>query len=360
MVEYLRTKNVSGVTFLLNNITVVILSRDRNYELLRTIEYYEQIGINCLVLHNSNTDLSVNHRWKYITYIRSETTYVDRASMIKNYLRTSLAILSTDDERYLPSTLNTIALELKKQHFQGSVGGQAVGVYKYGHVNCGHINYKYLQNYNNYFKSIHQRVDYHFEKSTTNITFGGMYRMYSSENFLGMMKLFSMNNRISTPYIHEVTSEIYSLAIGPIKYVNDLLWIRNWNVPPINTKDWNRKLVFFDWWKSKEFESEKLLWTKNLNNELKGFLKEGELQLLVSAIVKNRTNEFSQKPIKLLNFKIKQDIKFVIMKSIRFKSAPITMQDVVRELIASKIYFQKKELQMALSSIYKRKWNKYI
>ena len=328
----------------LNELTVVILSRDRNLHLESTIDYYKELDIQLVVLHKTKIPVDEKYFYPKLTYRIVDESYAQRCSISLNYIDTPYAILSTDDERYLPSTLINMLQSLKSNQNIMSVGAQAIALLSYDSLVGGQLLYKYLHGYSNINNDINDRVLLHFVNSKSSITFSAMYRMYRSKDFGKMLKLFSLNEEVSTALITEVTSEVFSLFLGDIVYLDELLWIRNFMVEPINTSDWSRSLTFIDWWGDIRYESERFKWVTNLTSFL------GDVNFIIEKIVINRSNEefiANKAKYKYIN----KRFKYLIRRMLKPKSLPVSIEVACKELDQLGIRYSEGELKYAIKSM---------
>jgi hypothetical protein len=330
----------------LDKLTIVILSRDRDIHLVETIKYYKKYQIKLLVLHKSKTSILSNVKYKKLKYIRIDKSFASRCLIACEFLDTPYAILSTDDERYLPSTLVRMISTLKDNKKIHSVGGQAIAFFTYANLLCGQRLYPYLKSYQNRNKKLKQRLIKHFEVANGNITFSSMYRMYRVKDFKEMLKLFALGDGVSTALITEVTSELFSLSRGQIYYLNDLLWIRNFMVEPINKSDWSRDTTFNNWWNDPIYNVEKSKWLDNI----KMHLPHEEVNLILEFIIRNRKNEIYIKSRSRININVK--FKYLIRKYFFSNTLPKQISKVLDELTYNNIKFSKKELIYALDNMY--------
>lgn len=329
---------------LLDELTIFILSRGRNKHLESTISYYKELDIRLVVLHKTKVPVDEKYLYPKLIYIVVDESYASRCSIALNYLATPYAILSTDDERYLPTTLINMLKVLKSNSIITSVGAQAIALLSYYSLIGGQTLYKYLHGYSNTNNNVNDRVLMHFSNAKSSITFSAMYRMYRSEDFSKMLKLFSLNDEIATALITEVTSEVFSLFLGDIFYLDELLWVRNFMVEPINTSDWSRSLTFKEWWQDVKYESERLKWVSNLKSSL------GDVDFIIENIVINRLNEeFKTGKIKYKSLNIK--FKYLVRRMIKPRSLPVKIAFVYEELKQLNIRYSEDELKYAIQSM---------
>ncbi len=334
----------------LSDLTVVILAKERNEHLKPTIEYYNKLDINLIVVHEVIQPIDMNSSGKNITYVISNRNYAERCLVAQKLIKTSYAILATDDGRYLPHALLNMVETLNQNRKISSVGAQALGVYLFGPILCAAVSCQYNKNYSNLSEILSLRIAHHFKNAGRNVTYDSIYRMYRAHDFKKMLNLFYLNKEISTPYIMEVTSEIFSLSIGGIEYLNDLLWVKNWVVQPTNNSAWNRSLNFTEWWHDSTYELEKKQWKKNLTTKL-GFYNFNLIfpQLLLNREFEIQVNKVIQEKqgIKFLGQKYKFFIKEIINKNLiqnYYKSQ-------LSNLNQANIYYNIGELKVAINSI---------
>jgi hypothetical protein len=332
------------MTIPLDELTVFILSRDRNLHLESTISYYKELDIQLVVLHKTKVPVDKKYLYPKLTYKVVDESYARRCSISLNYIDTPYAILSTDDERYLPTTLFSMLQALKSNNNIMSVGAQAIALLSYHSLVGGQVLYRYLHGYSNTNNDVNGRVVKHFANSESSITFSAMYRMYRSKDFDKMLKLFSLNDEVSTALITEVTSEVFSLFLGNIVYLDELLWIRNFMVEPINTSDWSRSLTFIDWWRDTKYESERFKWVNNLTSFL------GDVNFIIEKVVINRSNEeFISNKVRYKY--ISKKFKYLIRRMLKPKSLPTSIEVTCNELKQLNIRYSEVELKHAIKSM---------
>ena len=267
------------------NVTVVILSRGREEILARTLAYWAKIDISVLVLHNTQKPLDRKSLSSNIEYHVLKMSYGERCRNVPKYLRTQFSILSADDEIFIPSSILQMSKALEKDLFFSSMGGLTIAVGKYGPIETGTHSYSSMKNYKNESNDKYERLQTHFNNSA-GYRNGGIYRLMRSDLMIGLMNIFSEIANFSTPYIYEVTGEIYVNAHGPSKYVNEIYWIRNWINTPVSHGNWNRKIYFDDWVRDPNYDHQ----VKNWNQILRRFLNfsDDRHDLLIQEIIELR------------------------------------------------------------------------
>lgn len=245
------------MTVKMENLQVVIFSRNRHKQLIESLRYWDNCGIQTLVLHNTQDPLNCIDIPQTTKYIVHKGPFSERCEIASQILKLSFFIIASDDERYLPTALFKMVEQLEKFPELASVGGQAIGVMKNGLRYRTNLAYRSQIQYQNKATDPQGRFDFHYERGRNYS--GAMYRVFRREDFKKFLLLISKFSDIGTPYIFEVTAELFWTLIGPSKYLDEVFWIRNWVVPPIQTGDWDRKQYFYEWSQSsthkKEFES---------------------------------------------------------------------------------------------------------
>ncbi len=253
---------------ILNNICVVVISRGRENILKRCIGYWENVGVQLVVVHKSDSPIDPELLSTNVTYIQHQGSFSERCGIAAQNLKGEFSILASDDELYLPSGLIALAQHLKSNPHVSSVGGQALALLKYGFKHQLVQTYSDMKDYSNSSEDAETRLEYNFTERSLKRNSGAMYRMYPTGQMKNFLELLNYLKGISCPYIFEVTAEIYWTLIGSSTYINEVFWIRNWIEPPVQRTDWNRKLYFFEWFKSVKFQDEVSEWIQILRNSV--------------------------------------------------------------------------------------------
>jgi len=338
----------------LESLTIVILSRERQQVLLKTMDYWHKCGVKTLVLDNSSEPIletSIPSSSNYI-YCKG-VSFPERAARAANFLSSTFAILSSDDEQYLPSALKEMISEMNSDPNIASIGGLAIGVDKYGPRVTGSRAYFSMRNYENVNTNNSTRMKFHFSNEYDRNRIAALYRLFYSKELCKILKIFGECTNISTPYIYEVTAEIVATALGGTKYLDTIYWIRNWRIPPIQKNDWNRRLLFFQWWDSSEFEQEKQYWIELLLLSIAEDLNRSELVNFINhfALVGRNSNSSLQTSItKILRFP--NSLKYCLRKIFKSSSLPKRIEDVISEIKAEGIHANLSEIKNVLSNFY--------
>ncbi len=243
----------------LRDVTVVIMSRGRERELRKTLEYWAEVNVSVLVFHNTSTPLQLSKDMSNLRYVVAEVPYGERCGLVGQYLNTKYAILCSDDEVYIPSALAHMKYQLDRNPEIESVGGLTVAVGKYGPITTGNFTYSKMRHYSNLKKTSLDRLNFHFSEGS-GYRNGAIYRLMRAEIMVKTMNLFSKVCSFSTPYIYEVTGEIFVNSQGKSMYIDEVYWLRNWINEPVGHKNWDRKLYYKDWVTLEEYRQQYHNW----------------------------------------------------------------------------------------------------
>jgi len=331
----------------LEDITVLILSRGRDDILTRSLEYWASLPLTVLVLHHTNSPLTSFTNCENVKYINSNTPYGERCALAAQYISSKYAILVSDDDFYLSSGLLALSEVLEARNDLVSVGGQTISVGKYGKLVTGTSAYVHTRNYKNLEDSIFDRLVKHFNVEVGYIN-GSMYRLFRADQFIDLMKNLGSLTSIRTPYIFEVSSEIFANAAGKSEYLNQVLWIRNWINPPVNHSEWKRNLYFFEWAVNREFSDEFSMWREFIERYLN--LDQESFDDLLLRIIKVRQiseqNEISK--LRKHSFHIPEVMKYYLRRIFKPDSLPNTVEEEIQNLIDADVLVNQEEVQRVL------------
>jgi glycosyltransferase domain-containing protein len=332
----------------LSDITVVILSKDRKSELLGSLRYWDEIGVSFLVLHDTDDPLKYVSKNIESKYFVLRANYGVRCGVAYQKLVTKYGILCADDEIFLPSALSRMCEMLDKNQDIQSVGGQAIALGKYGPIITATQVYSNMVNYENKFESPESRLKFHFNP-LHDYKIGGVYRLMRIETLKNILKVFSEIATISTPYIYEITGEILVTAIGKSFYIKEVFWIRNWVNESVVGKQWNRKLYFYRWFESEEFEFERQAWTSSLTKCFRELNHDINLQFFLPLIVSKRKSiEMHEESKKQMRFGfINTYFKYWIKKIIRHSNLPTDLNESINKITATGILLHGREFENA-------------
>lgn len=228
----------------LNNLTILILSHQRQHCLNQVLPYWEKYAIKTLVLDNSPEPLKNLSNYKYCTYVHSQNDFNKRSIEASKLINTKYVMAAADDELYLPATLKKMLDFLESNQDYSSVGGAVLAVWKYGPIIAANWAYKKTFRYHNKESNANARISYHTGDGINPTTSFFTCNMTRSANLINCLKLYGEAPILATDAI----SVLSICAAGKSYYLNDLYWIRNWNEFPKSHKGWDRSIYLHEWW----------------------------------------------------------------------------------------------------------------
>lgn len=331
------------------DLTIVILSRDRHRDLMKTIQYYSQIGIQTVVLHKTQKPLPSQILPNSCRYSIVDKPYAYRCEMASESITSQYALLSSDDERYLPSALTEMMSSMREQNNHGSVGARNLAIGRYGKRITATESFSNLNNYSNQEDQFELAVDKHFSTDLSSVRVGALYRMYSNEDFKTLFRALSKGDVANTPYIFECIAEIASLALGPVKYIPQLYWLRNWTNKMVSLEDWNRKITFGSWWHDFQNEASKNSLLIKLEAELG--IELGQLEHAFGRLTNNRAKAEAKIIPKKIYLPISDDLKYFVKRTIGSRHLPVTLHDALDLLKIDGVGYSDLEVESGLISM---------
>lgn len=329
----------------LTEITVVILSRDRQDYLIKTLRYWSSVRIRILVLDNSIAPLELAKIPKNVKYLHSKTSYGNRCIQAAKLIDTEYAIMSSDDEVYLPSGLGSAIKALKNNFELISVGGQVLALGQYGSQLTYSLPYSFNYGYENLHDKPIDRLKEHFDINA-GYRNGSLYRLMRTKILATILLSLENSNNIRTPYLMEVTSEILIAGLGKTQYLDDLFWIRNWINPPVKHKTWDRREYFHKWADAEPIQYES--WASGLSYILKlNAIEKSEIFAAIREIRKNaELNEASKKRI-ITSF-LPTSFRYLLKKTFMPKCLPSNIEETINQMNHKSIDFSPRELRKAV------------
>jgi hypothetical protein len=247
---------------------VIIFSRGREKQLLKTIKYMNQKNIHTLVFHNSPKPLQNLEQFANIHYHLAEIPISGRFRLAADYIEEDENyIICSDDEIFTSSSLGRSDTILNGNALVASVAIPAIGVTigKNGfYISPAYAN---MRGYNNLENLVEKRFDYHFTQRVGLSSFqGAMYRAVKGVHMKELLMLMAKMENISTPYVYEIVAEIYLTYAGQAISICEGGWVRNWIEKPVNDNNWDRNLYFSNWWTNPNYVTEVIFFRKHMKS----------------------------------------------------------------------------------------------
>ena len=231
---------------------VVVFSRNRNSELSKSIASWGGQPYRFIILHNSEKPIRSDPLLKNIVYRHLPgLNYGQRASEAVDLLKSDFSVILSDDERLIPSGIDSMIQTLVNDPSLASIGGKVLGVYSYGSVRTGNFAYSHMDHYENKESNVLRRLTTHLGRPIYGgCSIGGIYRITRKESMKAILQLLSRCSFIQkqTPFVYEMAGEFAIAAVGPTTTINQLYWIRNWQTKIFDGPEWKREANFSSWW----------------------------------------------------------------------------------------------------------------
>lgn len=240
------------------NLDIIIFSRNRENELARSLERLSKTNFRVIVFHNNNSALAIRENWRNVEYrLCTGKNFSARAREAKNFLQHPYSLICADDDGLIESQIIKMIEKLDGHKHLHSVGGVALGTFKYSDIITGNIAYSEMRRYQNLIEDEKSRIRHHMVYGGNGgIPRTGMYRLFRKTGMEKILETISLCDGISTPYVYEVATEFISAWCGGTQYLDTPYWLRNWQTEIISRKDWNRSFEFSQWWGNNSYVQE--------------------------------------------------------------------------------------------------------
>jgi glycosyltransferase domain-containing protein len=334
--------------YLLGEITIIIFSRNRHQKLKKVLEYWGKIPVKVIVLHRTLVPLSISDVPNNINYIVSDLNYADRAKIALELIRTEFSIICSDDEVYLMSALFKMVKIMHQDINLKSIGGQCIAISNYGNKIAASKAYGELFRYSLVSNNARARLEMHLFQNLRKVPVGGMYRLMRSEDMSSLLKIFSKATSITSPYVFEVTGEIFTALIGNCTYLDEVYWIRNWDSEIVSTNDWDRNNNFSDWWFNYSNLSLRDKWIQSIAKESQTDIDIFQLTLILNHYLSNQKSDI-RKDYKKRKYRSKNyfNVKYFLRKIIPFVKQVKVLESLLVELSKEGRVFSDEEVTKA-------------
>lgn len=243
---------------LLNKLTIVIPTYQRQSFALRTMRYWSGKEVSIIVLDGSEQSLDnkiLQEFEKNIKYYHEPTGYFQRLYSSIKLIKTEYVLIGCDDEFYIPSALNTCIKKLIEETELISCCGRALGFdYRDGQV-YGNDVYPRLNEINSLFDdNPNDRIKKHF----LNYEQSHFYAVCKSKIWkIAAEAIFS--KEYSCYSIHELQFEFLLTFAGKSKIIPELMWLRSDENHPIRdiSPSLRRSNTMMNWWHDKKYIKER-------------------------------------------------------------------------------------------------------
>lgn len=211
--------------FDLSELTVVIVTRNREKYLLRGLTRWKNANCQVLVMDGSDDickNLS-NEVSSNLRYVHMNTSVEQRLFAASKLIKTKYVLMSGDDDLFLFSGISTCINKLEHDHDLVSAAGTVLG---FRNVNQKVVYYSAYHNFINFGqitqKNHWDRVRYHFK----NYECSTIYAVTRSDVWIKVSSIFELQKTLSYNTA-ELFYEFSNAFLGKSVVINDLVWLRS-------------------------------------------------------------------------------------------------------------------------------------
>lgn len=202
--------------------TIIILSYERKKFLLRAIEYWSNINVKLIIIHNTKKKIYINKSIKNVTYIKSNESYLDRIKISFGLIKTKYCLLAADDDFYILSQVRKAINFLEKHKDFRNYFGRVISFHKHNSELF----------YTNQYESILTNNLLSDNKSTRLKKLSNNYlpsSIYALSRTTEWIKCWSnvIKAKINVGGEHEILYEMFSAIQGKRLIHNDLTLVRS-------------------------------------------------------------------------------------------------------------------------------------
>jgi glycosyltransferase domain-containing protein len=339
----------------LSQVTLVILSHNRQHCLKQTLKFYENLSLNILVMDNSPLPLGGEFLPKNCRYFNSDEPFATRSAMAAELIETPYTIIGADDEIYLPTSLKKMQEFLDNNQDYVAAGGYALAIWEYGPTIAASWAYKRTYRYHNNADTPLERIRTHTGDGSDPLTSFftcNLTRTWAAQECLSM---YAKAPVLATDAISVLTI----CGAGKSKYLDLVYWIRNWNQSPRSHAGWDRRVFLHEWWRNPENINARDIFIEDLSSVYRKYTSEDNFSTAWDLILKS--DEALQKRVPLIKIKIRswseyrtfKRLKYFIKRMINQRLLPTTISDLVREMDSLNIFVPELELDKATALVSK-------
>jgi glycosyltransferase domain-containing protein len=257
----------------LNELTIVIPTVSRPLFVLRQFEFWGMTDARVVILDGAREPIEIPEHLKRpnISYVHSGIRFNERLATAGKYVSTRYCALLTDDEFFLPSGL---LAAIRRLESDPTIIG-CVGRCLYFFVDQGRFlvsdGYREWKPFPDGSPSLETRLDADLPPNKTHkAQFAVLRRAQWIDMFRSSYSVF-----FSSGYTYERLLNLSRTVHGKTEILEDLLWMRSMENPPISSENVPRRGTgeFVNWARSEQFANE----VEQYRKIAFGILKQGNL-----------------------------------------------------------------------------------
>jgi len=227
----------------LSRLTLIMPTFNRSFYAKRSIDFWSNTNVNLIVMDGSNEPIEskyIEYLATNVTYIHTQTSWIDRILAGSNLSSTSYTMLVNDDEFFLPSALEYMIDYLDNHKSISCVKGSSAVFSRVYNSNFYSLIYSDYDQVNLSSESNLERIKNHLVPYKAVSLFG----MIRSEVFKISVQVAKIFSQIPTVDSWELGFVIANSYQGKVKVLPILYWLRSienspvWGTKGITTLTW--------------------------------------------------------------------------------------------------------------------------
>lgn len=260
---------------LLSEVTVVIVTRERESMARASLNFWSHVGVKVLMIDGSARRIEKLAIPERARYVHAHVSYLARLKIASEMLTTRWVILACDDEIYSPSSLAACAQFLSSHPDYSAVGGEAVGFRARGDELEFLEQYPRLKGFR--LDSISPSERFLFHLGDYKLSY--LFFLTRSETW---SKVWAKLAKIEFEAFgsHELQYEAAMAYSGKVHVLPEIMWFRNRQVSPQRVPGmagWDPRIKFCDWWKDENTSRDRNDFVALMVEVFESFEKETEL-----------------------------------------------------------------------------------
>lgn len=234
----------------LSNLTVVVISLDRQHCLQRQVNYWENTNVNLLIIDGSTqpTLLSVgDSALTRVRYVHSPGSYRDRSLLAAELSETEYVAQLPDDEFFVPSALSGFIKELQGDLSIDSIQGRTIRFIEKKGSLLGAMQYEqFKDNREKHLSGIEAVKDFW---SGNYVSSFPIYSVMRASTYKKMI-VNTYSEPCKNAYGYEIRYNLMFPFWFSTKLVDVLFWLRSSENVPVSEVGFNRTEKFSSWFLS--------------------------------------------------------------------------------------------------------------
>ncbi len=240
----------------LKRLSIIVPTYNRQAYIERQIKYWQGLPVTLYILDGSEKPLPFSKSARLpdnILYYHMPCSITERLKCGADLVITPYVMLLGDDEFSVPSAIIQCIKELDDDSGLISCMGLAARFWR-GPQNkvLARDSYQRLKDYKVNGDSAAERMAYHMNPYICST----IYSVMRSHVWIKNIELMAKSH-YSAPVISELQFELSSCCQGKSKVINELMWLRSGENPPVSLKDWNRKIDYLMWYGGSQYSMER-------------------------------------------------------------------------------------------------------